>query len=274
MPYEAWFGEKPNIGWIRTLGCDCYVAKTQRHKQKIGSDMTEWCKLVGFDGSKNYRLLNANGNLIRSADAVFRESRPHIPEPPRSQELRESASPHAGTELPPPAGAKRSAPEPRAERPKRLRVSDAAQPASAGGEDHPLRADLHWRPEQRPKHCTPVQVDAPRSGSDADTPGDASTDLSEQIDSQSDGHQSEAGSSSTLSNINLQSTDLADEETAEPRTEPRLPVRENRGRQRGAGYLRKYAFLVALIGAASHSSEPFEPRDFQQAKANEVHWPR
>ena len=46
--------------------------------RKTLSSKTEECRLLSFQGTSIYRLLNANGNIICASDVVFDEDIPHI----------------------------------------------------------------------------------------------------------------------------------------------------------------------------------------------------
>ena len=72
-PYEAWYGEKPDLSFIRVLGCDCLVLKPEQKRRKLADIKTMPCKLLGFEGSQNYRVLIENGTITRSTNVIFME---------------------------------------------------------------------------------------------------------------------------------------------------------------------------------------------------------
>jgi hypothetical protein len=71
-PYEGWWGDKPDLRHIRTIGCVCY-AKATGQRRKLVEDKTVPCRLLGFKGSSIYQLLRDDGTIILSSNVVFDE---------------------------------------------------------------------------------------------------------------------------------------------------------------------------------------------------------
>ena len=71
-PMERWSGEKPDISYLRTFGCDAWVRVPHPSK---GKDKAVLCTFVGYqDGLKGYLFLNkATGCVVKSGDAMFYE---------------------------------------------------------------------------------------------------------------------------------------------------------------------------------------------------------
>ena len=74
-PFEAWTGQKPNVGHLRVFGCAAYahVAKDERRKLDAKSRK---CVLLGYGTErKGYRLYDPRRErVIYSRDVVFDES--------------------------------------------------------------------------------------------------------------------------------------------------------------------------------------------------------
>ena len=71
-PYESWWGDKPDLSHIRSLGCICY-AKATGYRQKMVDNKAVECRLLGYRGSHIYVLLKMNGSIILSSNVVFNE---------------------------------------------------------------------------------------------------------------------------------------------------------------------------------------------------------
>ena len=74
-PYKAWYSEKPDLSFIQVLGCDCLVLKPEKKRRKLADIKTMPCKLLGFEGSQNYRVLTENGTITRSVNVIFMEKK-------------------------------------------------------------------------------------------------------------------------------------------------------------------------------------------------------
>ncbi len=73
-PYEAWYGDKPDISHLRTLGCRALALKTK--KRKFQADKGVECRLLGYKSSRIYIFLRHDGQIIQSSNAVFFEPKP------------------------------------------------------------------------------------------------------------------------------------------------------------------------------------------------------
>lgn len=94
-PYQDWYGDKPDLSHIRTLGCPCIAYKTG-HRKKLQDSKGVPCRLLGYEGNKTYKLLKKNGEVVLSSNVVFQEKRAC----PR--EFEDQGNPHSPP--PPPAG--------------------------------------------------------------------------------------------------------------------------------------------------------------------------
>ena len=75
-PYEAYYNVKPDLSHFRLLGCDAWHAISKEVKgQKKLSDRGVKCKLIGYEGTHQYRLWNpATRRVFISRDVEFDES--------------------------------------------------------------------------------------------------------------------------------------------------------------------------------------------------------
>jgi len=72
--YEAWTGQKPEVGHFRRLGCRAYKLIRKALHQKKLDDRGETCFLVGYEGQNLYRLWNpTSGKVERAKDVLFDE---------------------------------------------------------------------------------------------------------------------------------------------------------------------------------------------------------
>ena len=93
-PFEAWTGEKPNVGHLRVFGCAAYahIAKDDRKKLDVKSRK---CIFLGYGTeTKGYRLYDLNhAKVLYSRDVIFNESSRGIEEP--NEEERKNERPYA-----------------------------------------------------------------------------------------------------------------------------------------------------------------------------------
>jgi hypothetical protein len=86
-PFEAWVGEKPNVGHLRTFGCVAYahVAKDERKKFDV---KTRKCVFLGYGTkTKGYRLYDPKrAKVFFSRDVVFNEKKCGIEKEPHMEE--------------------------------------------------------------------------------------------------------------------------------------------------------------------------------------------
>jgi transposase InsO family protein len=75
-PYEAWHGNKPSVGHLRTFGCVAHVKKVGPGITKL-SDRSSQMVFIGYEqGSKAYRMYDTEKNrLVVTRDVVFEEDR-------------------------------------------------------------------------------------------------------------------------------------------------------------------------------------------------------
>lgn len=70
-PYEAWYGEKPDLSHIRSIGCTAYTKKIQSKRRKLADEKASPCKLLGYNGDRKHRLLTRDNRVIRSTNVEF-----------------------------------------------------------------------------------------------------------------------------------------------------------------------------------------------------------
>ena len=73
-PYEAWYGVKLAVHFLRVFGCVAHVKVTKPNTGKL--DDRSWkMVLIGYEeGSKAYRVLDPTANHVHiTRDAVFEE---------------------------------------------------------------------------------------------------------------------------------------------------------------------------------------------------------
>ena len=75
-PYEAWYGSKPTVHFLRTFGCVAHVKNTGGYLRKL-DDRSMPMVFIGYEpGTKAYRFYNPNTDrAIVSRDTVFEEGR-------------------------------------------------------------------------------------------------------------------------------------------------------------------------------------------------------
>ncbi len=56
-PYEARYGEKPDLSHLHIIGCTAYTKKGESKRQKLVDEKAVPCKLLGYDCDRIYRLL-------------------------------------------------------------------------------------------------------------------------------------------------------------------------------------------------------------------------
>ena len=73
-PFEAWYGHKPSVSFIRTFGCIDHVRKTKSVLTKLEDRSTSMVLLGYEEGTKVYRLYDPRkGKVVVSRDVVFDE---------------------------------------------------------------------------------------------------------------------------------------------------------------------------------------------------------
>ena len=72
--FEAWYGRKPSVSFLRTFGCIGHVMKTKPILTKLEDKSTPMMFLCYVEGTKAYRLYDPRGDkVIVSRDVVFDE---------------------------------------------------------------------------------------------------------------------------------------------------------------------------------------------------------
>ena len=74
-PYEAWYGEKPNVEHLRVFGCDVYAHVPKDERGKFDSKARK-CILLGYgQETKGYRLFDLiRRKVLHSRDVRFNET--------------------------------------------------------------------------------------------------------------------------------------------------------------------------------------------------------
>ena len=73
-PFEAWYGRKPSVSFLRTFGCIGHVRKTKPVLTKLEDRSTPMVLLGYKEGTKTYRLYDPRGGkVVVSRDVVFDE---------------------------------------------------------------------------------------------------------------------------------------------------------------------------------------------------------
>ena len=72
-PFEAWVGEKPNVGHLRTFGCVVYAHVAKDERNKLDTKARK-CIFMGYStDTKGYRLYDPKCVKVFSRDVVFNE---------------------------------------------------------------------------------------------------------------------------------------------------------------------------------------------------------
>ena len=71
-PYQAWYGDKPDLSRLRVIGSKGeYYPPKQR--KKLTDPRTRPCILLGYEGNTNYRILLEDGRIVGTPNAEFHE---------------------------------------------------------------------------------------------------------------------------------------------------------------------------------------------------------
>jgi hypothetical protein len=73
-PYQAWFGDKPDISHLRPIGSRGWMYKTG-YRNKLVDNKGVPCRLLGYEGTSVYRVLRDDGHVILTQDFVCQEER-------------------------------------------------------------------------------------------------------------------------------------------------------------------------------------------------------
>jgi len=68
-PYEAWYGSKPQLGHMHAFGCIAYMYDTDPALKKL-DNKSKKCRLLGYEGSNQYRLWNPKDRKVYRASWV------------------------------------------------------------------------------------------------------------------------------------------------------------------------------------------------------------
>ena len=73
-PFEAWYGHKLSVSFLRTFGCIGHVRKTKSVLTKLEVRSTPMVLLGYAEGTKAYRLYDpCGGKVVVLRDVVFDE---------------------------------------------------------------------------------------------------------------------------------------------------------------------------------------------------------
>ena len=88
-PFEAWVGEKPNVGHLRTFGCVAYAHVAKDERKKLDSKAKK-CIFLGYGTeTKGYRLYDPKREKVFfSRDVVFNEKKRGIEKEKNMEENR------------------------------------------------------------------------------------------------------------------------------------------------------------------------------------------
>jgi hypothetical protein len=75
-PYEAWYGRKPSVDYLRTFGCVAHVKPVTGHTSKLADRSTPMV-MIGYEaGTKAYRAYNpVNKKLVVTRNVLFEEEK-------------------------------------------------------------------------------------------------------------------------------------------------------------------------------------------------------
>ncbi|RKK64725.1 Retrovirus-related Pol polyprotein from transposon TNT 1-94 [Fusarium oxysporum] len=71
-PYEAWHKEVPDLSHLRVIGSRGFAKIPSAKRKKMG-DKTVPCRLLGYQGSTNYVLVDDDGKIFFANNVVFDE---------------------------------------------------------------------------------------------------------------------------------------------------------------------------------------------------------
>ena len=72
-PYQAWYGEKPDLSRLRVIGSRGEYMIPPKQRKKLTEPRTRPCILLGYEGNVNYRILLTDGRIIGTPNAEFHE---------------------------------------------------------------------------------------------------------------------------------------------------------------------------------------------------------
>jgi hypothetical protein len=74
IPYEAWFGFKPQVKHIRVFGSICYALVPKGKRTKLDSRRLK-CTMIGYSDEKKGCQILSNGNFFVRRDVIFDETK-------------------------------------------------------------------------------------------------------------------------------------------------------------------------------------------------------
>ncbi|EDN03770.1 hypothetical protein HCAG_01635 [Histoplasma mississippiense (nom. inval.)] len=72
-PYQAWYGEKPDLSRLRVIGSRGEYLIPPKQRKKLTEPRTRPCILLGYEGNTNYRILLEDGRIVGTPNAEFHE---------------------------------------------------------------------------------------------------------------------------------------------------------------------------------------------------------
>lgn len=72
-PYQAWYGEKPDLSRLRVIGSKGEYLIPPKQRKKLTEPRTRPCILLGYEGNTNYRILLEDGRIVGTPNAEFQE---------------------------------------------------------------------------------------------------------------------------------------------------------------------------------------------------------
>ncbi|KAJ3454188.1 hypothetical protein MRS44_018082 [Fusarium solani] len=75
-PYEAWFGDKPDLSHLRVIGANGWAILPSVKRQKLRAKTIQ-CRLLGYQGSSNYIVVDNNNRVFIANNVIFDESSFH-----------------------------------------------------------------------------------------------------------------------------------------------------------------------------------------------------
>lgn len=70
-PYQAWYGEKPDLSRLRVIGLKGEYLVPSKQRKKLTELKTRLCILLGYKGNTNYRILLEDGRIVGTLNAEF-----------------------------------------------------------------------------------------------------------------------------------------------------------------------------------------------------------
>ncbi|OJD12761.1 hypothetical protein AJ78_06701 [Emergomyces pasteurianus Ep9510] len=68
-----WYGEKPDLSRLRVIGSRSKYLVSPKQRKKLTEPRTRPCKLLGYEGNTNYRILLEDGRIVGTPNAEFHE---------------------------------------------------------------------------------------------------------------------------------------------------------------------------------------------------------